>query len=293
MQSHTYDVLKFLLNITLEWFLLTCTLMSRFVVAVKYISAQEKVMFRTLLAIAVFGASISSSIGGTYSIDSAQSYVSAYSPVWVNEGLSWNNAVALPGEQPGAPLYSWRLDWISVHYQLSGTFDALYVTSPVNDYSARLRLSNISLTTNAPLYADFGLPIELSVVAANGLYTSSRACYQDYFYIPAGISWSCTGGTLGLVAESQGSFDSRKIQLAGVQGGLGFFPFSTWGDSSTEPPAVTDRSSVAGLYGYSLVAYAVPEPRGILLSLVGLLVLGASRILGGRRAACCRHQHLV
>lgn len=235
-------------------------------------------MFRTIFAVAILGASVSSSIGATYSIDAAQSYVSTYNPVWVNTGISWNNSVPLPGAQPEAPRYMWRLDWISEHYQLSGTFDTQYASSPVNDHSARLRLSNINVITQVPVSAGFWLPGELSVIASGGLYTSSDACYQDYFYIPSGISWSCSGGTLGLVGSSQGTFDAKQVRLAGGQGWQGVFPFSLLMESSTEPPAVVDRSSVAGVFGYSLVAYAVPEPQGILLFLAGILALGGFRL---------------
>lgn len=233
-------------------------------------------MIRKILACCLLYAVLPAQAAITYTIDSAHSYVTSLAPSW---SLAYTeNHASLPGEPPIPPTNYWQLNWQYVRYSLSGSFDAEVIYSPYRPEIRRLQLSNVHLSTDAPSYAGFGLPAELSLASNGALYMSSTACYQDYFNIPAGDTWSCTGGNIGTTRVDSGSLGDSAINLAGGES----WPFqilSPLFESSTMPPPVTDYTPAYGTFGYVIQSTAIPEPA------TGLLILGGLGLhcLFGRR----------
>lgn len=222
-------------------------------------------MIKKILAYCLLGAALPAQSAITYTIDSAHSYVSSLAPIWT---LAYTeNHASLPGEAAIPPSNYWQLSWQYVRYSLSGSFDAEIVYSPYRPEIRRLQLSNVHLSTDAPSYAGFGLPAELSLFGNGVLYMSSVACYQDFFNIPAGDSWSCTGGNIGTTRVDSGSLSDTGISLAGGES----WPFqilSPLVENPTMPPPVTDYTPAYGTFEYVIQSTAVPEPG------TGLLILG-------------------
>lgn len=224
-------------------------------------------MIKKTLACCLLYAALPAQSAITYTIDSAHSYVSSLAPVWT---LAYSeNYASLPGEPAIPSTNYWQLDWQYVRYSLSGSFDAEVVYSPYRPEIRRLQLSNIHLSTDAPSYAGFGLPVELSLSSNGALYRSSAACYQDYFNIPAGDTWSCIGGNIGMIGEDSGILTDIGISLAGGEGWPFLIP-SPLVQSPTMPPPVTDYTPAYGSFNYAIQSIAIPEPGTGLLMLGGL-----------------------
>lgn len=237
-------------------------------------------MIKKILACCLLYAALPAQSAMTYTINPASSYVSSLAPVWT---FAYSEYYAsLPGEPAIPPTNYWQLNWQPVRYALSGSFEAEIIYSPYNPAIRRLQLSNLNLSTDAPSYAGFGLPLQLSLSNNGELYMSSVACYQDFFDIPLGNNWSCSGGNLGMVRVDSGSLNGSGIELAG--GDSWQLPIiSPLFASPSMPPPVTDYSPAYGSFGYVIQATTIPEPG------TGLLILSSLGLCGlltrRRRAA--------
>ena len=212
-------------------------------------------MLRKTIALCLLCATFQAQSANIYTIDSANSYVSAYSPVWRNQG-------PLPGTSPQS--YSWGLEWQLTPYAISGTFETEIVQSPFNPRVSRLQFSNIHIASMAPASAGFSLPATLSPYGGPAHYISFSSCSNDGFY---GVPTIYSCNIMGAERQDSATLTANAIHMEGELSG---FPGFAWAVGPTIPPEITDLSSVAGMYAYSIHAAAVPEPGTCLLLISGL-----------------------
>ncbi len=226
-------------------------------------------MLRNAIVLGLLCVTFQAHSANTYTIDPTRSFVSAYTPVWINTGPLPATA-SIPGEPALPQSYSWSLEWQLTPYAVSGTFETEVVQSPFNPGASRLQLNNIHITSLVPTNAGFSLPSQLSILSGGGLYMSDSPCYHfsdDFYGFPEG-NWSCSGYSMGLSRVDTGTLSGNEISLAGDRSGL--LLASGWAESPTTPPEITDLSPVAGRFDYSIRAATVPEPGTFLLLLSGL-----------------------
>jgi len=212
-------------------------------------------MIYKTVALSFLGIAIQAQAAQVFTIDSQNSFVGAYTPVWVNTG---------PASSSGTvPSYNWNLEWQLTPFSISGTFEAEILQSPFNPDVTRLQLSDIHITPLAPAYTEFSLPAQLTLHEDGTLYMTDWACYNDFFF----GNFSCTGGTLGPIRTDEGVYSGAEISLTGDRSS--FFIGFGFAEGPT-PPEVTDFSPATGLFSYSIHATAVPEPGTGFLLLGGL-----------------------
>lgn len=220
-------------------------------------------MLRNAIVLGLLCVTFQAQAANTYTIDPTRSFVSTYTPVWINTG-PFPAAASVPGEPALPQSYSWWLEWQLTPYAISGTFETEVVQSPFNPGVSRLQFSNIHLTSLIPTNAGFSLPATLSPYGGFRHYIAFSSCsYDDFYGLPE--IYSCV--IMGAERQDSATLSGNSIFLKGELSGL---PGFAWAEGPTIPPEITDLSSVAGMFAYSIYAAAVPEPGTLLLLLSGL-----------------------
>lgn len=224
-------------------------------------------------------------MAATYLIDSARSEVRAYVPNWERQ-LSYTNwwTPDLVDPDTGLPipevvLYDWTLTWPLTPFSIQGQFNLDEQPSPWVADKSRLQLTNLSVTSDIPAYANFSLDMAtlLSYTpSSQQVGWSSGVCYDDNYY---GGNWSCSGMSSGITWEVEGSFDGQTLDISGYFWGV-MGPYD--GDTfvgltdTTQPDYLADLTAATGLYTYHIVAVqSVPEPESFLLMSAGFLLIAA------------------
>jgi len=232
---------------------------------------------RLVLAAAMGFSALSSAQAATYNIDSALSYVQAYKPVWQRvadtDGFVFQDTVDDQTFIAHEQSFHWELNWEIQSYALSGSFELVREAHAWQDGRARLHMNQVNLFTDAPAYAQFGLPGFFAEWGDLIVYNGGP-CFDHDFGNPQGWTSSCSGWTNGPTRTDEGTLESGKLSIHGVNLGFPLF-FSVWAPDSLEPPTNIDFSGVQGKFEYRMIAVsAVPEPETYALMLAGLGLVG-------------------
>lgn len=221
-----------------------------------------------------------------YSIDSAQSYITAYVPSWDIKSVT-----PLLGSFGTVLLVEWQLEWTIQTLNVSGTLKGMSESSPWRTGWDHLAISDMNLVDAFPdSMLGPTLPTQITYSVSNGQVWESHeggSCNQyDPFFNYPGFGFVCwsAGGTL-----LSGYFDGSVLDLVGNAEQLFFLVPTVYqiivGDPNQQtlnpgsPPPVDQTLYPAQWVGYRVVANVVPEPGTIFLILVGGLgiVAGSSR----------------
>lgn len=209
--------------------------------------------------------------GQMYSIDSTQSWVSAYVPNWTAYNYTPLHLTGPDAPPPPPPTVVWNLDWALEKFQLSGTFQGEAEINPWAPGWASLAITNESLQTQLPNYFP-------AFVLSNFWYTVSDGDITDCAPYTPFSSGSCgySGGGISL----HGTFNGLAIDLIGTSVGAivpgGYY---TYGVDPTQqianpgPPPHLDATLYPHWDSYRVVANAVPEPGTFPLIFLGIAAL--------------------
>lgn len=214
-----------------------------------------------------------------YSIDSTQSYVSAYVPNWTAYNFT-PYYVSGPGAPTPPPTIVWDLAWTLENFQLSGNFQGTTEISPWNSAWAHLTITNENLQSQLPSYVQGPfLPGQITYsVLGNNVVQINNCGTSDPFYPPS--SGSCLSSN---VPSLSGTFDGETLALAGSSGAVTPFGSITFVGNGTVqqivdpgPPPLLDASQYPTQWGnYQIVANVIPEPGTLPLVLIGCMLIGS------------------
>ena len=216
---------------------------------------RKKPMLRKTIALCLLCVTLQAQSATTYTIDPENSSVSAYLPVWRNQG-------PVPGVT-SPQSYFWAVEWQPTPYAISGTFE-----TAENPDGSRW-FGNVNITSLIPPSAGFG---PFPGVTALG-----------YLWSAFSLAGPCRGPSdygcnyVGVDATDFATLSGNAIDLGRVWSvsnwDLG--PIITpWTEGPTIPPE--DISLVAGMYTYSIHATIIPEPGTCLLLISGLGLVALS-----------------
>lgn len=230
------------------------------------------VFLATFFANSIYASSI-------YSIDSTQSYVSAYVPEWTAYNFTPYYVSGPGAPSPPTPTVVWDLAWTLEEFQLSGNFQGTTEVSPWEPAWDHLTITNENLQSQLPSYVQGSfLPgqITYSVLGRN-VFQIDPCGINDPFYPSASGSCWYSGGTPFL----SGTFDGETLALTGGSGAttpIGSITFVGTGTVQQivdpGPPPSLDASQYPTQWGsYQIVANVVPEPGTLPLVLIGGMLL--------------------
>lgn len=206
-----------------------------------------------------------------YSIDSAQSWVSAYVPNWTAYNYTPPYLTGPGAPPPPTPTVVWNLDWTLEKFQLSGTFQgaaAIDPWAPMYPGWGTLAITNESLQIQLPDYLPaFALPDNIvytllggSIDPCGGPFIGSCAFFGGAFSLGGtfdGVALELIGTSVGAVAPigqvSLGVDPTQQIANPGPPPHLEYPP-AQWGS-------------------YQVVANTVPEPGTVPLMFLGIAAL--------------------
>lgn len=160
---------------------------------------------------------------------------------------------------------------------LNTTWSALISTESVN---AKDNAGLDPLDATTPFYNTEGELLAVGVVTpGTGLYGGSSTAHLELILLAGGGK---AGMPLGVWTGTEADGDTSSCPVGGSGGCLLEVQYATWGSASAKDSAWTDWDDgfVANslrVYGISGVLIATPEPSTVLLTLLGVMLLGLGK----------------
>lgn len=126
-----------------------------------------------------------------YVIDSAQSYVSAYVPIWTAYSYTPFYVPGPDGAPPPASTVVWDLTWSLQKFGLSGNFEGTSDLSPWEPPWAHLTITNASILNSLPSYinnATSVLPTLITYSQTDATVADPGPCLMDPYYPPTSVT---------------------------------------------------------------------------------------------------------